>query len=349
MTRLWRFARFRALELSGGKRRASVRSMSDLVCSVMWCLLGLLVPPAVAQEKPLERSFLAGMSASYRIQLLVRSEIQGQQPVQIGAKTYVKPFLREAHGRLSWRATQHVISVNADGTADIEEVLDEAESAQASGSSADEETEKLVKAVREAFEKWGVMRVLRYHETRAGQLTDLSPDGAPPLEEASPPVLTLWLLRALRPGVALPAAPIRFGELWQEPRTAQLPHWADVRGSEAGGWLAATGFPEPAARLHLVQQLSGTVVSGVEKPPEGTVQARFHAESLNTVSLSDGRLMAATRSATREITWTLPPVKGLREQPEFRGRLSVEVQIEACNDSPCLSPKPGRSALGERE
>src|SRR5437879_7377246 len=115
MTRRWRFARFRALELFGGKRRASVRSMSDLVCSVMWCLLGLLVPPAVAQEKPLERSFLAGMSAGYRIQLLVRSEIQGQQPVQIGAKTYVKPFLREAHGRLSWRATQHVISVSADG------------------------------------------------------------------------------------------------------------------------------------------------------------------------------------------------------------------------------------------
>src|SRR5437660_968387 len=64
MARLWRFARFRALELSGGKRRASVRSMSDLVCSVMWCLLGLLVPPVVAQEKPLERSFLAGWSAS---------------------------------------------------------------------------------------------------------------------------------------------------------------------------------------------------------------------------------------------------------------------------------------------
>jgi len=315
----------------------------------MWCLLGLPVPLAVAQEKPLERSFLAGMSASYRIQLLVRSEIQGQQPVQIGAKTYVKPFSREAHGRLSWRATKHVISVRADGTADIEEVLDEAESAQAGGSSADEETEKLVKAVRDALEQWGVMRALRYHETRTGQLTDLTVDGAPPLEEPSPPVLTLWLLRALRPGVALPAAPIRFGELWNEPRTAQLPHWADVRGSEAGGWLAATGFAEPTARLHVVQQLSGTVTSGAEKPPEGTAQARFHAESVNTVSLGDGRLMAATRSATREITWTLAQVNGLRQRPEFRGRLSVEVQIEACNDSPCLSAKPGRPALDERE
>src|SRR2546425_13236546 len=137
MTRLWRFARFRALELSGGKRRASVRLMSDLVCSVM----GLLVPLAVAQEKPLEHSFLAGMSASYRIQLLVRSEIQGQQPVQIGAKTYVKPFLREAHWRSSWRATLLVIYVGVDGTADIGELLVEAESSQSSGSSADEVTE----------------------------------------------------------------------------------------------------------------------------------------------------------------------------------------------------------------
>jgi hypothetical protein len=98
--------------------------------------------------------------------------------------------------------------------------------------------------------------------------------------------------------------------------------------------------PLPAVRLHIVQQLSGTVASGPEKPPEGTAQGRFHGESLNTISLSDGLLLVAPRSATREVTWTLAPVEGLAERPQFAGRLAVQVQIVACNEDPCLSPEP---------
>jgi hypothetical protein len=75
-------------------------------------------------------------------------------------------------------------------------------------------------------------RTLNYRETKAGQLLELKPDGAPTLGEAAPPLLTLWLLRALRPTIALPASAVRFGEPWQEPRSAQLPNWDDVRGSE---------------------------------------------------------------------------------------------------------------------
>ena len=303
-------------------------------------LLGLLAPLALVQEKPLEGSFSAGDSASYRIKLTVRSEVVGQQTESIGAKTYVQPFSRAAENGLSWTATRRVLVVNADGTAEMEESLGNFGSVADVSASADKETSTLAQSLREALASWGAPRTLRYRETRSGHLLDLKADGAPPLGEASPALLTLWLLRALRPTVALPAPPLRFGELRREPRTAQLPNWAEVRGSENGEWLEAREASEPAVRLHMVQQLSGTIVSGTEKPPEGSAQGRFHGESLNTVSLGHARLLAATRSATREIIWTLAPIAGLPERPQFSGRLAVQVQIEACNGDPCLSTEP---------
>ncbi len=305
-------------------------------------LPGLLAPLAFAQEKPPERSFSAGDSASYRIKLTVRSELAGQRPESIGAKTYVRPFSRAVENELSWTAARRVLAVNADGTAEIEESLGDFASVADTSASADEETARLAKVLREALASWGAPRALRYRETRSGHLLELKADGAPLLGEASPALLTLWLLRALRPTVALP---VRLGEPWQGPRTAQLPNWAEVRGAENGEWLAAREASEPAVRLHMVQQLSGIVVSGTEKPPEGSAQGRFHGESLNTVSLGNARLLAATRSAMREIIWTLAPIEGLPERPQFSGRLAVQVQIEACNGDPCLSTEPpaGRS------
>ena len=156
----------------------------------------------------------------------------------------------------------------------------------------------------------------------------MNPLGAPLLDEAAPQLLTPWLLRALRPSVALPARPVRFGESWQEPRAVELPNWSEVRGAESGEWLEAAGSEEPAARLHVVQEIFGKIQRGAEMSPEGTAEGRFHGESLATIALSDGRLLAATRSAAREITWLLGPVEGLPERPRFRGRLSVEVRIE---------------------
>lgn len=303
-------------------------------------LLGLLAPFAFAQQKPLERSFSAGDSAGYRIKLTVRSEVAGQQTELIGAKAYVRPFSRAAENGLGWRATRHVLSVDAYGTAEIEETLDGFEDFAEGAPSADEETEKLAKALREALAGWGAKHTLRYRETRAGQLLDLKAEGVPPLGEAPPALLTLWLLRALRPTAALPSSPLRFGESSHEPRSVQLPNWAEVRAAESGEWLDAREASEPAARLHIVQILSGTVVTGAEKPPEGTAEGHFHGESLNTISLGDARLLAATRSATREIAWTLAAVEGLPERPRFVGRLSVQIEMEACNEDPCLSLGP---------
>src|SRR5712692_1290053 len=300
-------------------------------------LVSALALPLAAQDRPLERSFTVGAVSRYRITLRVRTALEGQQPVPIGAKTYVKPFSRAAEGQLSWRATRQVVAVGADGTAQIEEKLDEFDEQMAGSGDDDEEAAKLLNALRATLQSWETGRTLAYREGRTGQLTGLKPESVPAIGEAAPPLLTLWLLRALRPAAALPVAPLRLGEQWQEPRTALLPNWTDVRGTESGEWLEGPGAVEPAVRLHVVQQLFGTVVAGEEKPPEGTAQARFYGESLSTLALDDGRLLAAMRSAKREVTWTLAPVEGLSERPQFRATLSVEVQIESCNEDQCLA------------
>lgn len=301
--------------------------------------LGLFLAPQgvlIAQEQPLARSFSVGDTHRYCIQLSVRSELEGQEPEQVGVRTYFRPFTRFTESQLSWRAAQRVLSVAADGTAEIEEKLEEFENVGAGTDTGEKdqgpEAEKLSKALKDALDRWAQPRTLRYLETRAGQPLGLQPEGVPVLDEAPPALLTLWLLRALRPAAALPARPIQFGEQWQEPRAVQLPNWANVRGSETGEWLEALDSPEPAVRLHVVQQIFGRVASGTDKPAEGSAEGRFHGESLTTVSLADGRLISTTRSAVREIAWVLSRVEGLSEPPRFRGRLSAQVQIHECTN-----------------
>jgi len=321
-----------------------MRGVHILACGLLAAVAFL----AGAQEKPLERRLAVDAAASYRIQLFVRSEIEGQQAEAIGAKTYVKPFTRAADAGLAWTATRRIVSLGGDGSAEIEEALDDFEGLAEAGAARDGQAVKLAAALRETLVSWRAPRTLRYRENRTGNVFELKAEGVPALDEAPPRVLTLWLLRALRPAAPLSARPVRFGEDWQEPRKVEILPWSEVRASESGEWLEAPPGTEPAARLHIVQQISGVVASGPEKPPEGTGQARFHGEALNTVSLLDGRLLAATRSATREITWTLAPVEGLPEPPQFRTRLSIEVQIQTCDETPCSISDCNRTSLRQR-
>jgi hypothetical protein len=289
-----------------------------------------------AQQRQLERSFSVGAPHVYRVRLTLRSELEGQRPVPSGDKTYAEAFSRSAEVTLSWRATSRVTSVADDGAAQIEESLDEFDAPQFRVEPAnDDDAKKLSAALADVVGQWNAPRTLRYRETPAGQLSALPPEGVPVLGENAPPLLTLWLLRALRPAVTLPGNPIVFGERWEQPRTAKLDNWTNIRGIESGEWLDAQGGAEPAVRLHVVQQISGTVATGADVPAAGAAQARFHAESLTTLALLDGRVLAADRSAVREISRTLDAVPGLSEPPRFRARLSVQVQIEDCNDNAC--------------
>ena len=292
-----------------------------------------------------ERTFTVGSTTQYRIQVSVRTEVEGQQPETIGAKTYIHPFARTAERRIAWRSTVHIVSLSPDGAAVIEETLNDFSSTTSDSSPAnDVEAIKLTKALEDMSADWTKpeSRIFRYRELPAGQLLDLNSEGVPTIVEASPPLLTLWLLRALRPVAALPARPITIGDHWLEPRDVTLPGWTEIKGTENGEWLepthghTSTSDTEPSIRLLTVQQIQGKISDGPEKPPEGAADGRFHAESLATLSLTDGRVLSATRSATREITWTLVPVPGLDRPPEFHARLSVQIEIEECH-GPCTS------------
>lgn len=290
------------------------------------------------QGKPLERAFAAGATARYRVELLVRTELAGQRPVRVGVKGYAEPFTRFVEARISWLATEHTLSIGSDGVAEVEETLSGFSGIASSAATGDDpEWKKLAVALEDALRGWARARTLRYRASRAGELRGLPRKGGPLLDEASPQLLTPWMVRALRPAAALPARPIRFGERWQEARTVTLPGWDNVQGAESGEWLEAPESVEPAARLQIVQQITGTVTSGSERLAAKTgganplsVTGRFHGESLATVSLMDGHLLRATRSATREITWTLAPGEGFEQPLRFQGRLSVQVRIEEC-------------------
>lgn len=287
-----------------------------------------------AQEKPLEQRLAAGATSQFRIQLTVHTEVRGEETEPIGAKTYVKPFMHAAEAGLSWTAARRVVSVDAAGSGEVEETLDAFEEFGGDALVADEDSARLLTALREMLASWKKDRVLRYREARDAQVTSLTADGVPPLAEDKPVVLTLWLLRALRPAVALPAKPVRIGDHWEEPRSANLPPWEDVKGSESGEWVEAGAGGQLAATLHLVQQIRGSLPgsgpssAGTQtEPTKGSGEATFFAESLGKVSLLDGSLISATRSASREVIWTLAPIEGLPGPPQFRAKLSVMLTI----------------------
>lgn len=332
---------------------------------IVLCALPLLVSVrASPQEAPVTRAFTVGDSVTYRVRLMVRSELEGQRTEKIGEVTYAVPLTRSAEFRISWRATRRILETAADGSARVEESLDGFDTSQADPASdtgavekQDKETAELAEALRETVKAWGVPRTLRYAESPAGQVRDLELQGGPALGESGFPLLTLWLLRALRPGIALPAQPLRIGNRWEQPRTMQLGNWNEVSAMESGEWLEAQRNPESAVRLHIVQQVSGRIPSSSAaraaansgaQDESSEFEIRFHAESLNTLSLQDGRLLAATRSASRELVRVLGPVAGLPQPPRFRATLSVQVVIEGCDDGSCSSTgSSGGSSGGE--
>jgi hypothetical protein len=295
-----------------------------------------------AQSQPILRTFQKNNTVAFRINLRIRTEIEGQKPRPFGTKTFLQPLSTWLEQNISWQATRTITAINSDGSAEIEEKLT---NFLATTTASDETTEakKLQSDLESALNKWISSKTLQYRETQSGQISNLNVESIPPVDESSPRVLTAWLLRALRPTAALPARPLTLGEHWQEPRVVQFAEWTATAGSEAGEWLAPpTGVRqhgEPTIKLQTTQEITGTVTSGAEKPAEGNATAHFRAESLSTLSLDDLRLMSASRSATRDILWTLAPVEGLEKPPQYRGRLFVEISIQVCDETPCTDSR----------
>jgi hypothetical protein len=306
---------------------------------------------ARAQETPLRHTFRADEETRYRVRLTVRSEIEAPETVKIGSVTYVKSARHEAEAQLTWFTTESVLRAPAGGEAEVTEKLESFEGPVPTntGDATDEQTAHLAAGLRATLAGWAQEQTLEMRVAPNGAVSGLSAAGVPRFDETDPPLLTLWLLRALRPTVLLPERPIRVGDAWQEPRAVGIGAWTDVRASETGEWLEAPRGETPAVRLHVVQEISGRVpepsASSVESPAQktppadarGEKTARFYAESLSTVGLDDGRLLAATRSARKELLRVLPPVEGMPEPPRFRATLSVQVEIENCEERGCES------------
>jgi len=301
--------------------------------------IGISCVGLIGQTKAVERSFKVGSDATFRVELNIHSSVEGQKPTTIGEKTYVQPILKWVEQDVVWRAERRVESVTSDGVAEIEESLDNFSNTEMS-SIDDADTHKLLEALAAAIKPWKSQRTLRYRETPDGKIAGLDAEASPPLDEAAPRVLTAWLLRALRPTVALPTQPLVFGKSWQEPRSVQFAEWAVTSASETGEWLGDTDAMrkqgEPTVQLHTTQQFSGKIIAGSEKPNDGSALGLFYAESVSTMALDDLRFKLATRTATRETIWTLSHVEGLPAPPQFKVRLSVGIRIQVCDEKPCI-------------
>ena len=222
-----------------------------------------------------------------------------------------------------------MLSLHPDGSAEIEETLDEFSEKEAAGQLKDE----LLAALREWSQSAPL--TLRYFEAANGQISGL-PAQAGPLLDQDPPVLTLWLRRTLRPAVSLPSRPPRMGEKWNEMRRVQLPPWSNLMGSENFAWTEGRATQNSAARLislHTVQHISSPIPARAEEGRHWL--GRFHGESLSALVHAGaplfggyGSLYSATRSGTRETTHVGERIPSLADLPVFRARTSAEVRIQ---------------------
>ena len=313
--------------------------------------LSTILVHAQNQSKPTLRTFQQNKISSFRTTLRIRTEIEGQKPSSFGVKTFLQSVSTWIEQNISWQATRKIVAINADSSAEIEEQLTNFVSTTTSDENESSETKKLATAAESTLNKWATPKTLRYRESSSGQISAITAEAIPPVDESAPAVLTAWLLRALRPTTALPARSLTLGEHWQEPRAVQFTEWSSITASESGEWLSPPpGIRqrgEPTIKLQTTQEITGSVTTGPEKSAEGNASAHFHAESLSTLALDDLRLMSASRSATRDILWTLAPIEGLEKPPQYRGRLFVEISIQVCDETPC-STVAGNSANSNR-
>jgi hypothetical protein len=336
------------------------RSLTGIVGALfMLCYSGLVIAAQPGQR--LTRIFSAGESHQYRIQLVVRTDVEGIHAEKVGTKAYLRPFEESAEETVKFRAVSRVAQILADDFAQVDEMDDDFSTFETQTLGGRPHAAKLQDSLTSTLARWMPNHALTcsYRQSHAGDLSDVGPNCAPGLQEDAPALLTPWLRVALRPAVTLPERPIQIGASWNEPRRVQLPAWNAIQASEENTWLAADAdaAAEPGVRLLTVQQIAGdtaspgngtpsTAASGAArggaanssgKSNPADSHAAFHAESLTTISLQSGAVLAASRSASRELAWTPSAWKGPSRPPQFRVRLAAQITIEECHGS-CATP-----------
>lgn len=282
-----------------------------------------------AQQKPLTRTFVAGTEERYQVTVIIRIETHGISTEKIGEKTYAKPFTHEANGQLSWRSTRKITSLSLDGSAAIAETLDHFQADCDKDPNAKNFNAGLQKSVQETCASWQNLSQMNYVEENFGLIHGL-PQASGDLTGPDSPLLSLWLRRAFRPSVILPKTPLHFGDRAAHKISNPYRIASNPEGEESMEWLEASSDP-PAATLHVSQNLSWTdaplkkdTSSTTDKPNQRHL---FYADSLNTISLLDGSLLKASRSATLETKEALDPVPGLPDPPTFGSKLTITVTM----------------------
>jgi hypothetical protein len=283
-----------------------------------------------SQQNALTRTFIAGAEERYQFTAAVRIETHGISTEKIGEKTYATPYTHEASGQVSWRSTRKISSVSPDAVASISESLDQFRADCDGIPQSPNFSQQLQKSVRDTCANWQTLFQMNYEEEKFGLIRGL-PTAAGNLTGPDSPLLSLWLRRAFRPSVILPKGPLNFGYRAVHRISNPSGNASNPEGEELVEWLEGSADP-PAAILHVSQNLSW--IDPPKKKNASTIgdnpnqRQLFYADSLNTISLLDGGLLKASRSASRETKEVLDPVPGLPDAPTFGSKLTITVTIQ---------------------
>jgi hypothetical protein len=287
----------------------------------------------LAQQKPVLRHFVAGTEERYQVTLNVKAESHSVSTETVATQTYVTPAVDVAQATIRWRAVRRIHTVHGDGTAEVEETVTTVGKPCEDSPAKASQDSSLRTSVNEFCAHWPAEQTIRYSENPRGLLQESAPPWFVQLGESAPPLLALWLRRAARPSVIEPPLDFAIGANAQHSFRPSGELLKDAHGSETTEWLDAPG-ETPAAMLHVLQQLSWTspepaqIASATVEPLQSNLSVVFFADSLTTLSLLDGSVLRASRTASRVTSRAVDPVPGLPTAPDFSSKLTLSITIE---------------------
>ena len=308
--------------------------------SARFCLLAVVCAigthcEAQAQGKPLARIFTAESEERYKVSVSLKAQTQSVSTETVASTTYVMPVAHSAQVQLTWNTRRTILSTAPDGAAEIEETSTPTHPCEQVAQPRETADARLLESLSRLCAALAAPISIRYMEDAKGAQREFGVSKlALDFGEGQPPLLALWLRRAVRPSVVFPPLAFAAGASATQELRPSGELWNNAWGSESTDWLEAESAT-PAASLHVVQQLawdpSTQAKSPTNTPKDGPTVPKhegFFADSITTLSLLDGSVVRANRWASRTTSHKIDPVAGLPEPPDFSSRLTISVSIE---------------------
>jgi hypothetical protein len=303
-----------------------------------FCLLAVVCAigthcKAQAPGKPLGRVFTAESEERYEVSVSMKAQTQSVSTETVASTTYVMPVVHSAQVQVTWNARRRILSTAPDGAAEIEETSTPTHRCEQVAQPRETADTRLLESLSSLCAALAAPVSIRYTEDAKGAQRESGVSKLPlDFGEGQPPLLALWLRRAVRPSVVFPSLAFAVGASATQELRPSGELWNNARGSESTDWLEADSAT-PAASLHVVQQLAWdptTQTKSAMSVAKGTVPKHedFFADSITALSLLDGSVVRANRSASRTTSHKIDPVAGLPEAPDFSSRLTISVLIE---------------------